>query len=142
MFDMFEEMKKFQKELNKTFSSFWEIHDVTALPPSPFRKPLVDLRETEKELIATFELPGVERSDIKIDVKEESIEVRVEKKMDVSTVKEDRHISERSYTGFYRFLTLPHPIIASNIKATYRDGVLELVMPKGQKKEKPQIQIE
>ena len=90
------------------------------------RRPVTDMFETEKEIVATFELPGVEKGDIKLNVEENVLEVKVDK------AKEEKSADEYRSTNvsFYRSLTLPSHVKANQVKATYNNGVLEVRIPK------------
>ena len=106
------------------------------------RSPLTDLEETDKEVIAKFELPGVEKKDIQLNITENKIEVKVEKKQETKTEKKGFYKEERSYKGFYRAMALPPEVIAEKAKAKYKDGVLEVIIPKAETKKKNKIEIE
>lgn len=147
MWDTIEDMKKFQKEMNALFSRHWNLpegheHLETKDNLLSSRKPLVDIKETDTNLIVTFELPGVEKKNIQLDVKEDRLSLKVERKQEVMTVRHNVHLEERSYKGFYRMVELPHPVIPDQTKATYANGILEVTIPKGTKKEKKTIYVE
>jgi len=112
---------------------------------SDYRQALTDIHETDKEVIATVELPGVEKKDIKINATEEGIEIKVEKKDEIKNEdkKKGLYRYERSYAGFYRYIPLPEGVDTEKINASYNNGVLELKMPKlDSKKKGKQIRIE
>jgi HSP20 family protein len=141
--DFFEEMKRFRREMNRLFDTFLGSEFEERLLPSLsglkkevqlFRQPLSDLKETDKELIAYIEIPGVDKKDIQLKVTENSLEVKAEKKAEAKVEKEGYLKAERSYKGFYRSISLPTKIIPEKTKASYKDGVLEIVMPKAEEK--------
>ena len=87
--DPFEEIKRFRKEMNRLFDRFWgpsEISEKTLLDTRRdmqlFREPLSDLKETDKEIIANIELPGIDKKDIQLQITENNLEVKVEKKQE------------------------------------------------------------
>ncbi|MCD6226173.1 MAG: Hsp20/alpha crystallin family protein [Candidatus Aenigmarchaeota archaeon] len=146
--DPFEEIKRFQREMNRFFNTFWESSEFNRYLSEKrddfhfFREPLSDLRETEKELIASIEIPGVEKDDIQLSVTENTLSVKVEKKAEAKIQKENYLRAERSYKGFYRSIDLPCKIIPDKVKASYKNGILEIVMPKAEKKKMKKIKIE
>ena len=97
-----------------------------------FRQPLADLKETETDFIALFEIPGVDKKDIQLNLTETQLEIKVEKRSEVNVSnEEDGYIrSERIYSGFYRTMNLPSRIISERTRASYKNGVLEVIMPK------------
>lgn len=147
--DIFDEMRRLQRELDKSFSDFWGSESYKALPDYTrnkgalaLRSPLTDLEETDKEVIAKFEMPGVDKKDIQLNVTPDKIEVKVEKKQEAKVEKKGFYREERSYRGFYRAMALPSEVLADKAKAKYKDGVLEVTIPKAENKKKNKIEIE
>ena len=103
---------------------------------------MADLEETDNELIARFELPGVDKKDIQLNITENKIEVKAEKKQEEKIEKKGIYKEERSYTGFYRSFALPGEVVPEKSKAKYKDGILEVAMPKAEKTKKSKIDIE
>ena len=97
-----------------------------------YRKPLTDIEETDKAFITTLEVPGVEKKDIKITTTDSGVQVKVEKAETKSN-----HLNERRYKGFYRYFSLPRNIDKDSINASYKNGILELTIPKTEVKEIP-----
>jgi len=143
--DPFEGMRRFRREMNRLFDSFFgDDFDSRATPGMDnnrgkdvelFRQPLSDLRETDKELIASIEIPGVDKKDIQLRVTEDRLEVKVEKRQEMRIEKEGYLKAERSYRGFHRLIPLPSRIVPERSRASYKDGVLEVIMPKSEKRE-------
>ena len=105
------------------------------------RKPLADIEENDKEVVIKFEIPGVDKRDIQLNITQNKIEVRVERKQEEKIKREGFYRLERSYGGFYRAISLPTEVIPEKAKAKYRDGILEVRIPKVKKK-KSKIEIE
>lgn len=148
--DIFDEMRRLQRELDRSFTDFWGSESYKALPDytgnkgalSMMRSPLTDLEETDKEVIAKFEMPGIDKKDIQLNVTPDKIEVKVEKKQEAKVEKKGFYREERSYRGFYRTMALPSEVIPEKAKAKYKDGVLEVTIPKTQSQKKNKIEIE
>lgn len=139
--DPFEDLIRFRKEMNRLFDTFFgaEFFPEKTLQSMEkemqlFRQPLFDLKETDNELIASIEMPGVDKKDIQLQITENKLEVKAEKKQEAKVEKKGYLKEERSYKGFYRSITLPVKVIPEQSKATYKDGILEVVMPKAEKK--------
>jgi len=147
--DLFDEMRRLQRELDRSFGDFWDSESCKTLPDYTgkkgvlaLRSPLTDLEETDKEVIAKFEMPGVDKKDIQLNITEDKIEVKVEKKQEAKVEKKGFYREERSYRGFYRAMALPSNVIPEKAKAKYKDGVLEVTLPKTEAKKKNKIEIE
>ena len=100
--------------------------------PANYREPLADIFETDKEIIATIELPGADKKDIDVNLRDDGLEIKVEKKYEHKEEDKKKGVYklERRYNGFYRFIPLPSYADKSKIDATYNNGVLELRIPK------------
>ncbi len=148
--DIWDEMRRMQSSMDELFSYFFGSEAGTPLLEAPlrgqtaltnYRQPLADVFETDKELVATIELPGVDKKDIKINATDEGVEVKVERKDErkQDDKKQGLYRLERSYLGFYRYIPVPDGVDTDNIKASYNNGVLELRMPKIEDKRKSKV---
>ncbi len=92
--------------------------------------PAFDVAENEKEYIVTAELPGIDPQDIEITISNGVLTIRGEKKREEETKGENYYYMERQYGAFQRSFRLPDEIKEDEIDATYKHGVLKLVIPK------------
>jgi HSP20 family protein len=104
--------------------------------------PAVDVAETEDAINVKVEAPGVKKDDIKISVTNNVLTVRGEKKMEKETSEENYHRIERVYGSFVRSLELPTVVQANKVKASFKDGVLSIVLPKSEEVKPKEIAIE
>jgi HSP20 family protein len=113
---------------------------------SPWRDeveyPSADMIENEKEFIIDLDMPGLDKEGIKINLTENDFEVRSEK--ETKDLKEDEFYvrSERTYKGFYRRFSLPEQIIPEEAKASYKSGVLQVILPKAKRSRRRPLEIE
>jgi HSP20 family protein len=104
-------------------------------------KPVVDIYDKSDTIVIHAELPGVTKEDVSIEVKENILTLKGER-VEIKEVNEDKYFrKERSFGSFYRAFTLPTAINPENIKATFKDGVLEIEIPKPEEQKPKQIQI-
>lgn len=103
----------------------------------------LDLHETEHEIVATCSLPGIEnKEDIRIEVNNNMLTVSgiVQK---TNEIKEDQlHRQERYYGRFQRSVSLPASVTGEGVKASYKNGILEIHIPKRIEETKEQINID
>ena len=92
--------------------------------------PSVDISETEKEITVKAEIPGMEKKDIEISLDEGHLIIKGEKRGETEETGKHFHRVERTYGSFYRSLELPAVVEKDKIDATYKDGVLTVVLPK------------
>ena len=104
-------------------------------------RPSIDLTETEDNLILKAEIPGVNPKDLEIDIADNVLTIRGETKQEDVNEGKNYHKTERSYGFFSRTLRLPCKIILDDVKATYRKGILKVVMPKRAPEETRRLRI-
>jgi HSP20 family protein len=92
--------------------------------------PAIDVSETDSWIAVTAELPGLERKDIEVSVKDGVLSIRGEKRMEEEAKDAKFHRLERRYGAFYRALSLPETVDGGNIEARFKDGVLRVTLPK------------
>ena len=146
-FTIWDEMRRMQEEMDALFSRM-ESRPLLSGSDSgkslvPFRRAMADVRETDKEIIAQIELPGAEKADIKLNATEDGIEVKAEKKAEVEKEEKGTYSYQKRYAGFYRYIGLPLGADVSKVDATFKNGLLEIHVPKkeGTKKKATEIQI-
>ncbi|NLW55472.1 MAG: Hsp20/alpha crystallin family protein [Firmicutes bacterium] len=100
--------------------------------PSASFGPSIDLKETDQEIILEADLPGVNREDLEITVANNQIMLKGEMKRDETKEERGYHLTERRYGSFYRTIPLPVEVKADQASAKYRNGVLEVRVPKAE----------
>jgi len=89
-----------------------------------------ELSETDDEIRVKAELPGMDEKDISVELEENMLVIRGERKDEKETKKRNYHVSEMSYGGYHRSIPLPARIDREKAKARFRRGVLTLTLPK------------
>ncbi|MDR1776842.1 MAG: Hsp20/alpha crystallin family protein [Desulfovibrio sp.] len=91
--------------------------------------PKLDVHSDDKEYVITVELPGVPLEHVSLEVRENMLRLSGEKK-ETREEKGDTHVSERRYGSFERALSLPEDAVVEDIKASHKDGILTVTIPK------------
>jgi HSP20 family protein len=91
--------------------------------------PELEVFHRGNELIIRADLPGLNKDDVKVDVSDNQVTIEGERQRHHEEEREGMYRSERSYGRFYRAIPLPEGVIADQAKATFKDGVLEIIMP-------------
>jgi HSP20 family protein len=106
--------------------------------------PSVDIFEEGDNIVIKSELPGMAKSDVEVNLTEDTITISGEKKKEEKVEKKDYYRLERSYGSFTRSFALPAEVQSDKAKATFKNGVLEVKVPKTEaaKKKKKKIEIE
>ncbi len=103
-------------------------------------EPLMDYKITKDEVQLSADLPNVEKPKIQVNATENSIEIVAEMKKEISFEKWGTKTFQKKFSRFHKSLTLPVKINVNEIKATFKDGILQIRAPI--KREKTQVDIE
>ena len=98
--------------------------------PNEAREPLMDIMDEGGELVALMELPGANKDKIEVSVTPTVLKVRSEEKEDKEEREDEYYYRERRQSGFFRAISLPTEVIPEQVKANYKNGVLEVRMKK------------
>jgi HSP20 family protein len=116
-----------QQEIDRLFEGF--SRGFSGFPGRELM-PSMDLSATDKEIEITAELPGLEEKDIQLNVADNVLTIRGEKKNEREETEKDYHLVERSYGSFTRSVQLPDGVNPDSIKAVMSKGVLKVTVPK------------
>lgn len=103
--------------------------------------PAFDVSENESEFIVTAELPGVDVKDVDITVSDGILNVKGEKRHETEEKGEDFHRVERRFGSFHRSFRIPGRVDSEKIDASYKDGILKVILPKAGGAEAKKIEI-
>lgn len=135
------EIYEMQREIEKAFDRSWSASIRDCRSGDSFI-PLVDTIERENDYLVKIELPGVDRSEVKILVQNEQLIVRGEKKKEQEKGSGGYHQVERVYGKFERLFALPSFVKGDQIKANYANGVLHITIPKAEEAKPKELEIE
>ena len=119
--------------INRMFEDFFTDSDRFGMRPfaegSAF-SPSLDLSETDSEFKVSAELPGLDEKDVNVSLAHNVLTISGEKKDEHEEKTENFHRIERTYGSFKRSVALPEEVDLDNVEATFKNGVLTVVMPK------------
>jgi len=137
--DLFGDLTRMQEDMNRFFDEFFGEHR-RGLSEGAWL-PAVDVSETDNEFVVRAELPGMSHEDIDINVQDNILTLKGEKKQEKNEEGENFHRLERSYGSFSRSFTLPTGVKPDDIKASFKDGILHVSMPKAEEAKPKKIAI-
>ena len=105
------------------------------------KSPTLDVYEEKDEVVVKAELPGMKKEDVEIKLADRTLTLKGEKKQEEEVKEDDYWCRERAYGHFTRSIELPADVKADQITASFRDGVLEVRMPKTEEAKKKTINI-
>lgn len=136
----FKELTTLRDEMDKMWNRFfgeWPGME-------PFKgewAPSLDISETKDNIVVKAEVPGMDSKDIDISLANDVLTVKGEKKQEKEEKDENYHRVERSYGAFSRSIRLAREVQGDRIKATYKNGVLKITLPKSEEAKKKEVKI-
>lgn len=124
-----------QSDVNRVLEDFWRRFDVPMVAGwdigiADARIPPVDVRETDKALEVKAELPGMDEADVDVSLAEGTLTIRGEKKSEREAEEKGYVLHERSFGRVERVMPLPDGLDLDSAKATFRNGVLTVSIPR------------
>lgn len=103
--------------------------------------PSVDISETDKAYLIKAEIPEVKKEDVKVTIDDGMITIQGERKMEKEEKGKKFHRIERSYGSFVRSFRLPDGVDESKAKAEFKDGMINVTLPKSEKAKSKAIEV-
>jgi HSP20 family protein len=103
--------------------------------------PSVDVREDAGSFYVTADLPGIDRDSVDIELENNTLTIKGERRFEKKDEKENYHYIERSYGSFFRSFSLPRNVNSEQINAEFKDGVLTITIPKAEAAKPRKVQI-
>ncbi len=135
-----EEFRNLREEMDRRFQKFYRTVEENSEGICDCY-PLVDIEETKDEFIIYAELPGVAAEDVKINMADETLTISGEVKEPDRMDERKFHRIERTYGKFQRSFYLPVPIEGEKVKASFKNGILTITLPKKEEVKPKEITI-
>jgi HSP20 family protein len=132
-YNPWQELNALQRQIDRVFE------DLQA--PTFTKAPAAELHETEEAVHLKLELPGVDAKDVDISVTENAVKVVAERKSETKTDENGKTRSEFYYGKFQRVIPLRSRIQNTNVKAEYKDGILNLTLPKTEQEKNKVVKV-
>ncbi len=138
-----QELERMRRDMDQIWGNFFTEKPVRRSGAGDFGEwfPEFDLSETKDSLLVKAEVPGVNPKDIHISLVDGTLTIKGEKKQEMDEKNENYHYVGRSYGSFARVILLPREIEGDRVRASYKDGILRIVLPKSAEAKEKEIQI-
>lgn len=132
-------IQQLHREMDRLFDGFFSDYGMpsfgferpfSAMTPAGMLKPQVDIGASDKEYSITVEVPGVSEKDVTVEIVNNTMTIRGEKKQEKEEKEKNYYRVERSYGSFQRVLSLPQDADQEDVKATFKNGVLTVAIPR------------
>jgi len=133
------------RDLDRMFGNLWDTPGlVPAEERAAFRdfQPSLDVSESDEAFTVTVELPGLEEKDVDLSLTDDLLVIQGEKRTEAKEESETRHRVERLYGSFQRAVRLPRPVDAANVKASFKQGLLTVTLPKSPEARQRKVPIQ
>ena len=137
----FRDFDRMKREMDRLWNSFSEGGLRRRTDEDGVWLPSLDISETKNDLVVKAEVPGMDAKDIDISLSDGSLAIKGEKKQEREEKEENYHFIERSYGSFCRSVRLPKEVKHDKVKASFKDGVLKIVLPKSEEAKKKEIKV-
>jgi HSP20 family protein len=137
----FRDLVSIQDEMNRLFDDFFGRPVAGQEWTEGVWTPSVDVSETKENVVINAEIPGMSKEDVKLSVQDNVLTLSGEKKQEKEEKDAKYHRIERNYGSFSRSFTLPASVKPDKVKATYKDGMLKISLPKTEEAKPKEIPI-
>ncbi len=125
-----QEMDRMKKDMDRLIERLWDDFCVPLFPRISMVFPSFDLLETEESLILNAEIPGITPEDLEVSVTGDNLTIKGNLRQETVSEADDYETSESRFEVFSRTFQLPCKILMDEVKASYKHGVLTIIMPK------------
>src|SRR5437899_8093104 len=128
--DPFRDLNMLQDRMNRLFDDAGRTWRTDEPAATTSWSPSVDIFETEGEIVVKAELPGMDRKDIQLNLENNVLSLRGERKFQKETKDDNYHRIERSYAVFSRAFSIPATVAEGRIRPTHKERVLTIALPR------------
>ncbi len=144
----FMDLSRWEREMDRMMDSFftrrmrpWWPERWLVSSDSEVVPPIVDVYEEKGDIIVKAELPGMDKNDIEVNISDSELTLKGEKKKEEKIEQKDYYRCERAYGAFFRSVELPTDVQADKVKASFKNGILEVRIPKSEQAKAKEIKI-
>ena len=127
--------------LGRRMRSWWPSWSLRGAEAEEMIGPAVDVFEEKDDIVVKAELPGMNKEDVEVNLSDHSLTIKGQKKKEEEVEEENYYSCERSYGSFLRTLELPADVHSDKVKASFKNGVLEIRLPKTEEAKRKEIQV-
>jgi HSP20 family protein len=135
------DLSTLRREMDRLFERFFGEEFPSPELPRAEWTPRLDMSETKDDIVVKADIPGLEPKDLDVSLMGDTLTIKGEKKEEKEEKDEHRHVVERRYGAFSRMVRLPAPVAADKIKASFKNGVLTITLPKTEEAKQKAIPI-
>jgi HSP20 family protein len=141
---------RIEHEIERMFQDFWKGPRFSFGWPEELRLrkgklglqvPAVEIYDEKEDVVVKAELPGMKKEDLEINLAGDILTIKGEKKREEEAKEKDYYFSERSFGSFERSIDIPQKVLPDKVRATFKDGILEVRLQKSEEAKRKEIKI-
>jgi HSP20 family protein len=136
------ELEEMRREMDRLFEDFFAGRRSRSNKQDAVIEPEIELFDRGNTLVLRAALPGIAKEDIDLTITQDTLTLKAELKRDESIKAEDYYIAERAYGTYSRTVQLPFEIDEQHAEASFKEGILEVVLPKKEDAKAKEVRIE
>jgi HSP20 family protein len=136
----FGELSSLRREMDRLWENFFGERPLGRIWEREWA-PSLDMSETKDNYVVKAEVPGIDAKHIDISLTGDILSIRGEKKQEKEEKEEEYHLVERNYGSFSRSVRIPAEVESNKIKASYKNGILTITLPKSEKVKAKEVKI-
>jgi HSP20 family protein len=142
----FSGLSRMERDMERMFGSFFGRRLLDFRLPERIREigvrePAIEVYEEKNDIVVKAEVPGMKKEEIEVNITENLLTIKGEKKKEEEIKKKDYYYSERSYGSFERSIEIPHAVHSDKARASFKDGVLEIRLPKTEEAKRKEVKL-
>jgi len=141
VWEPFKDLRRIQNEMDQLFTLSWPKAQRDLTDGDAAWRPSLEVYEEPDKIVVKAEIPGIKKEDFAISLMDDILIIKGERKFEHEEKKENYLLFERSYGSFHRTLQLPKPVKADAVKAEYKDGILEIQLPKAEESKTREVKV-
>jgi HSP20 family protein len=130
-----------REEMDKMFEDFFGKPGCPSIAEGAWVPP-IDVEETKKDIVVIMDIPAIDPKEVSISIIEDRVTIKGERRREEEVKEVSYYRSERFYGSFQRIIQLPSEVVGDKAKASYKDGILKITIPKSQRAVPKEVKVE
>lgn len=142
----FSELSRMEREMERMFGDFFSrpwfgLRWPERLREIGFREPAIEVYEEKDDVVVKAEIPGIKKEELEVNITDDLLTIKGEKKKEEEVKEKGYYYSERSYGSFERSIEIPRAVHADKARASFKDGILEVRLPKTEEAKRKEVKL-
>ena len=142
----FSELSRMEREMERMFGDFFGRPLLGFKWPERLREigvrePAIEVYEEKDDVVVKAEIPGIKKEELDVNVTDDLLTIKGEKKKEEEVKEKGYYYSERSYGSFERSVQIPRAVHADKARASFKDGILEVRLPKTEEAKRKEVKL-